>query len=72
MTTHRQDARLKVAGLHPVPNERLGGIANAMVELEFPKAHEVYPGRLRRVEFHDAEGAVILSSLRTTSRWLPR
>lgn len=72
MTTHRRDARLKVAGWHPVPNEGIGGVADAMAELEFPKAHKAYPGRLRRVEFHDAEGAVILSSLRTTSRWLPR
>ncbi len=30
-------------------------MADAAVELELPDAHEAYPGKLRRVAFHDAE-----------------
>ena len=50
-----RNARLKVVGQHLAPNGRLGVVADDTVELELPDAQETYPGKLRRVMFHDAE-----------------
>ena len=56
VTRLRRNARLKVVGQHLEPNEKLGVVADEMVEPELPNIREAYPGRLRRVVFHDAEG----------------
>ena len=50
-----RNARLKVVGQHLAPNGRLGVVTDDTVELELPDAQETYPGKLRRVMFHDAE-----------------
>ena len=50
-----RNARLKVVGQHLAPNGRLGVVADDTVELELPDAQETYPGKLRRVKFHDEE-----------------
>lgn len=55
VTRLRRNARLKVVGQHLAPNGRLGVVADDTVELELPDAQETYPGKLRRVMFHDAE-----------------
>ena len=55
VTRLRRNARLKVVGQHLAPNGRLGVAADDTVELELPDAQETYPGKLRRVMFHDAE-----------------
>ena len=56
VTRLRRNARLKVVGQHLEPNEKLGVVADEMVEPELPNIREAYPGILRRVVFHDAEG----------------
>ena len=55
VTRLRRNARLKVVGQHLAPNGRLGVVADDTVELELPDAQETYPGKLRRVKFHDEE-----------------
>ena len=55
VTRPRRNARLKVAGQHLAPNEKLGVVADDTVELELQDAQGTYPGKLRRVKFHDAE-----------------
>ena len=55
VTRLKRNARLKVTGQHLVPNEKLGVVADDIVELELLNAQETYPGKLRRVMFHDAE-----------------
>ena len=55
VTRLKQNARLRAVGQHLPPNERLGVVADDTVELELPDAREAYPGKLRRVAFHDAE-----------------
>ena len=55
VTRLRQNARLKVAGQHLVPNGKQGVVADDTVEPELQNARETYPGKLRRVMFHDAE-----------------
>ena len=55
VTRLKQNARLSVVGQHLAPNERLGVVADDTVELELQGASEAYPGKLRRVKFHDAE-----------------
>lgn len=53
VTRLKQNARLRLVGQHLVPNEKLGVVADDMVELELQNARETYPGKLRRVMFHD-------------------
>ena len=55
VTRLRRNARLKVVGQHLAPNGRLGVVADDTMELELPDAQETYPGKLRRVKFHDEE-----------------
>jgi hypothetical protein len=55
VTRLKQNARLKVVGQHLAPNGKLGVVADDMVELELQNAQETYPGKLRRVMFHDEE-----------------
>ena len=55
VTRLKGNARLRVVGQHLAPNERLGVVADDTVELELQGASEAYPGKLRRVKFHDAE-----------------
>jgi len=55
VTRLRRNARLKVVGQHLAPNGRLGVVADDTVELELPDTQETYPGKLRRVKFHDEE-----------------
>ena len=56
VTRLKRNARLKVVGQHLEPNEKLGVVADEVVEPELPNVREAYPGRLRHVVFHDAEG----------------
>ena len=55
VTRLKQNARLAVVGQHLAPNERLGVIADDVVTLDLQNAQEAYPGKLRRVTYHDAE-----------------
>ena len=55
VTRLKQNARLKVVGQHLALNEKLGVVADDVVELELQNARETYPGKLRRVAFHDEE-----------------
>ena len=55
VTRLRRNARLKVIGQHLTPNGKPGVMADDIVELELQNTSEAYPGKLRRVKFHDAE-----------------
>ena len=55
VTRLKENARLKVVGQHLAPNAKLGVVADDVVGLELQGAQGAYPGRLRRVMFHDGE-----------------
>ena len=55
VTRPRRNARLEVVGQHLAPNEKLCVVADDTVGLELQSARKTYPGKLRRVAFHDAE-----------------